>query len=112
MAKLNNAPESGARSDDLIDKVVVVTENKGREAVTTDAFGEREATRVDVLVLAGFPGEEELEPLGDVLIFWQVVQDQIAKATLPVAGKITRHGRAYRLDPLAPEVLAQVEGLL
>jgi hypothetical protein len=112
---LNPPPPSsgGGSANDLIDKPIVVTDVKGVEQVETASYGVVPAVRADVLVLAGFPGEEDLTSVEGVLFFWQVVSEQLTSEdlVLPTAGKIVKAGKAYVFQPLSPEEQATVERL-
>lgn len=108
--QLNTPPAAGVRSSDLVGKPVVVTEVKGERVVET-SLGEATAVVIDVLVLAGFPGEKTLDHVPDVLIFWSVVQRQLTSDDFapPTAGVFRQHGKAYVLDPCTDEELAEIQ---
>ncbi len=71
------------------------------------SLGEATAVVIDVLVQGGFPGEEDLTHVPDVLIFWSVVQRQLLSDDFdaPVAGKFAMHGKAYTIDDCTEEEL-------
>ncbi len=111
--ELHTPPAAGSRSSDLVGKALVITEVKGSRVVET-SLGEATAVVLDVLVLAGFPGEQDLTHVPDVLIFWSVVQRQLLSDDfqVPTAGRFVQRGKAYVLEALEGEELAVIQSLI
>ncbi len=110
--QLNSPVSGGNRSDNLIEKVIIVTKVVGEEDVQTKDYGISTAVRAHVRVMGGFPGEEDLSDSEEYLFFWQVVKAQLQESEIPVAGRIVKKGRAYVLDTLDDETLSQVQTIL